>query len=72
MMNYSKKKILMVYPKFPKNTYWSFSYALPFIGKKSAMPPLGLITVAAMLPEHYKLKLIDMNIEVDDGRIIYQ
>jgi hypothetical protein len=37
--------ILLIYPKFP-DTFWSFSYALPFIGKKSAFPPLGLITVA--------------------------
>ena len=62
-MNYSRKKILMVYPEFPKNTYWSYSYALSFIGKKSSMPPLGLITVAAMLPENYDIKLVDMNIE---------
>ena len=43
------KKILLVHPQFPA-TYWSFKYALPFIGKKAALPPLGLLTVAAMLP----------------------
>ena len=57
-----RKKILMVYPEIP-DTYWSFSYALPFTGKKSLMPPLGLITVAALLPEHYSITLVDMNIE---------
>jgi radical SAM superfamily enzyme YgiQ (UPF0313 family) len=41
---------LLVYPKFPE-TFWSFTYALKFIKKKSAYPPLGLITVAALLPE---------------------
>lgn len=56
------KNILLVYPKIPK-TYWSFSYALPFIGKKATMPPLGIITVAAMIPKKYNLRLIDMNIE---------
>ncbi len=55
--------ILLVYPEVPGNTYWSFRYALSFIGKKSAMPPLGLITVAALIPDKYTLKLVDMNIE---------
>ncbi|MFP4520797.1 MAG: B12-binding domain-containing radical SAM protein [Fibrobacterota bacterium] len=57
------RNILLVYPKIPSNTYWSFQYALKFIDKKSAMPPLGLITVASFFPEHYNLRLIDMNIE---------
>jgi radical SAM superfamily enzyme YgiQ (UPF0313 family) len=55
-------KILMVYPKFP-DTFWSFSYALRFIGKKAAFPPLGLLTVAALLPESYQKRLVDMNVE---------
>ena len=57
------KNILLVYPRFPSNTYWSFSYSLPFVGKKSSMPPLGLITVAAMLPKEYSVRLVDLNIE---------
>jgi radical SAM superfamily enzyme YgiQ (UPF0313 family) len=57
------KNILLVYPEVPSNTYWSFKHALKFIGKKSAMPPLGLITVAALFPDAYTLKLVDMNIE---------
>ncbi len=57
------RNILLVYPEVPNNTYWSFKYALRFIGKKSAQPPLGLITVAALFPEGYRLKLVDMNIE---------
>lgn len=56
-----KKKILLVYPKIPP-TYWSFKYALPFIGKKASIPPLGLLTVAAMLPLEWQVKLIDMNV----------
>ncbi len=55
-------KILFLYPEFPK-TFWSFKYALPFIGKKAAFPPLGLLTVAAMLPEEWEKKLIDLNIQ---------
>jgi radical SAM superfamily enzyme YgiQ (UPF0313 family) len=56
-------KALLVYPEVPENTYWSFTHALKFINKKSAMPPLGLITVAALFPDGYDLKLVDMNIE---------
>lgn len=57
------KNILLVYPEVPGNTYWSFRYALSFVGKKSAMPPLGLITIAALIPDQYQIKLVDMNIE---------
>jgi radical SAM superfamily enzyme YgiQ (UPF0313 family) len=56
-----KKKILMVYPEIPA-TYWSYKYALHFVGYKTLMPPLGLITVAALLPADYEVKLVDMNI----------
>lgn len=55
-------KILLLYPKIPK-TFWSFKYALPFIGKKAAFPPLGLLTVAALLPQEWDKKLVDLNIQ---------
>jgi radical SAM superfamily enzyme YgiQ (UPF0313 family) len=54
--------ILLIYPKFPE-TFWSFTYALKFIRKKSAFPPLGLLTVAALLPEQWPKRLVDENIE---------
>ncbi|MCL5030440.1 MAG: B12-binding domain-containing radical SAM protein [Bacteroidetes bacterium] len=54
-------KILLVYPETP-STFWSFKDALKFISKKSAEPPLGLITVAAMLPKNWEKKLIDLNV----------
>ena len=57
------KNILFVYPQIPSNTFWSFKYALGFVGKKSAMPPLPLITLAGLFPDTYNLRLIDMNIE---------
>ena len=53
--------ILLVNPETP-STFWSFKDALKFVSKKSAEPPLGLITVAAMLPEDWNLKLIDTNV----------
>ncbi|HUV75361.1 MAG TPA: B12-binding domain-containing radical SAM protein, partial [Dehalococcoidales bacterium] len=53
-------KILMVYPQYP-DTFWSFKHALKFISKKASFPPLGLLTVAAMLPAGWEKKLVDMN-----------
>jgi len=53
-------KILLVYPQYP-DTFWSFKHALKFVSKKAAFPPLGLLTVAAMLPEDWEKKLVDMN-----------
>lgn len=55
-------KILLIWPEFPA-TFWSFKYALPFIGKKSAFPPLGLLTVSSSLPSDWEKKLIDINVE---------
>ena len=62
-------KILFVYPKIPI-TYWGFQHALKFVSKKAAFPPLGLLTVAAMLPVHFDKKLIDMNVEALKDRDI--
>lgn len=55
--------ILLVYPRIPDNTYWSFRYALSFQGKRAAQPPLGLMTVAAMLPSTCSKRLVDLNVE---------
>ncbi|PYV09804.1 MAG: B12-binding domain-containing radical SAM protein [Acidobacteria bacterium] len=52
---------LLIYPEWP-DTYWSFKHALPFEGKRSAYPPLGLLTVASMLPKHWQKKLVDTNV----------
>ena len=54
-------KVLLVNPEFP-DTYWSFRHALIFEGKKSAYPPLGLLTVASMLPEKWERRLVDMEV----------
>ena len=54
-------KILLVYPKYP-DTFWSFKHALKFIFKKATNPPLGLLTIAAMLPKEWEKKLVDMNV----------
>jgi radical SAM superfamily enzyme YgiQ (UPF0313 family) len=52
----------LIYPKFP-DTYWSFKHALSFQGKRAAQPPLGLMTVAALLPASWPKRLIDTNVE---------
>jgi len=52
-------KILLVYPEYP-DTFWSFKHALKFISKKASLPPLGLLTVAALLPKEWEKKLVDM------------
>jgi radical SAM superfamily enzyme YgiQ (UPF0313 family) len=58
-----KEKItaLLVYPEYPV-TFWSYKHALKFISKKASSPPLGLLTVAAMLPEEWTVKLVDLNV----------
>src|ERR1039457_7061327 len=53
--------ILFVYPRYP-DTFWSFRYAMKFIGRKASFPPLGLLTVAAMLPVEWGMRLVDMNV----------
>ena len=55
-------KILLINPETP-TTFWSFHHALRFIAKKSSEPPLGLLTVAALLPEQWDLHLVDMNVQ---------
>jgi radical SAM superfamily enzyme YgiQ (UPF0313 family) len=54
-------KVLLVNPEFP-DTYWSFRHALPFERKRCAFPPLGLLTVSAMLPKQWERRLIDLNV----------
>jgi len=54
-------KVLLVYPEFP-DTFWSFKHALKFVHKKAGAPPLGLLTVAAMLPTSWKKRLSDLNV----------
>ncbi|WKZ37465.1 MAG: B12-binding domain-containing radical SAM protein [Anaerolineales bacterium] len=53
--------ILLIYPEFP-DTFWSFKHALKFVRKKAGAPPLGLLTVAAMLPSEWDKRLVDLNV----------
>jgi radical SAM superfamily enzyme YgiQ (UPF0313 family) len=55
-------RALLVSPEYP-NTFWNFKYALRFVAKRAVYPPLGLLTVAAMLPADWDLRLVDMTVE---------
>lgn len=64
-------KILFVYPRCP-DTFWSFRHALKFISRKAGSPPLGLLTVAALLPAAWEKRLCDMNISpLEDKDIVW-
>ncbi|HKT11531.1 MAG TPA: DUF4070 domain-containing protein [Terriglobia bacterium] len=64
-------KVLLIYPEFP-DTFWSFKHALPFQGKRSAYPPLGLLTVAAMLPPSWEKQAVDLNVRpVKDSELAW-
>ena len=63
--------ILMIYPEYP-NTFWSFKHALKFVSKKASFPPLGLLTVASLLPQEWDKRLIDLNIKkITDKDILW-
>jgi radical SAM superfamily enzyme YgiQ (UPF0313 family) len=60
-------KVLLLYPEFP-DTFWSFKHALKFVRKRASLPPLGLLTVAAMLPDDWAARLVDLNVRrLTDG-----
>lgn len=52
---------LLIYPEFP-DTFWSYKHALKFVRKQSAFPPLGLLTVASLMPSRWKKRLVDLNV----------
>lgn len=54
-------KILLISPRTPE-TFWGFQHVLRLVAKKAAFPPLGLLTVAAMLPRDWDLRLVDLNV----------
>lgn len=58
----NKKNALLVYPEFA-TSFWSFKFTLQYLGKKSSMPSLGLLTLASMFPRDYNVRLVDMNVQ---------
>ena len=64
-----RPNILLVSPRTP-DTFWSFSHVMGLVGKKAAFPPLGLLTVAGMLPREWNLRVVDLNVrELADADI---
>ncbi len=57
-------KALLLYPRFPQ-TFWSYDEFMKIAGLKSVIPPLGIITVAALLPKDWELRFCDRNIELE-------
>lgn len=57
-------RVLLLYPLFPKS-FWSFDKALELIGCKVSLPPLGMITVAAILPQTWEFRLVDRNVQFE-------
>lgn len=58
----TKKNVLLVYPEFA-TSFWSFKFTLQYLGKKSSMPSLGLLTIANMFSKDYNLRMVDMNVQ---------
>src|SRR5919202_6972233 len=54
---------LLVYPEFPASSFWSYRHVVRMVGAKATFPPLGLLTLAALMPEHWEFELIDLNVE---------
>jgi radical SAM superfamily enzyme YgiQ (UPF0313 family) len=54
---------LLLYPEFPTSSFWSYRHIMPMVGAKSAFPPLGLLTFAAAMPDHWAFELLDLNVE---------
>ncbi|MDY0003339.1 MAG: radical SAM protein [Polyangia bacterium] len=52
---------LLVHPRLPL-TYWGFQHSLDLIGKRASLPPLGLLSLAALLPRHWQVRLVDLNV----------
>jgi radical SAM superfamily enzyme YgiQ (UPF0313 family) len=54
---------LLLYPEFPASSFWSYRHIMPMVGARAAFPPLGLLTFAALMPEHWEFELVDLNVE---------
>src|SRR5438067_8028965 len=57
----ARMNVLLVQTLAPK-TYWGFQYAVSIIGKGAPHPPLGLATLAALLPDRWNLRILDVNV----------
>jgi radical SAM superfamily enzyme YgiQ (UPF0313 family) len=54
---------LLLYPEFPASSFWSYRHIMPMVGAKAAFPPLGLLTFAGLMPDHWSFELLDLNVD---------
>src|SRR5512135_1775206 len=60
-------KALLIWPKFDSFSFWNFEKVCELAGVKYMTPPLGLLTVAALLPKDWDLRLVDENVRMLDN-----
>lgn len=63
MKDVSPCKVLMIYPRFKADSFWNYPEACELVGARYPAAPLGLITVAALLPAQWSIRLINRNTE---------
>ena len=68
----ARKQGLLLVPRFPHDSFWSYHYIMRLIGRKAAFPPLGLLSFAALLPEEWELSLLDLNVCQPTERALHQ
>ena len=67
----SGTNVLLIHPRFTGGSFWNYEETCEMIGAKYPAPPLGLITVAALLPDHWNCRLIDKNVtDLSDAQIV--
>ena len=57
-------KALLLYPQFPQS-FWSYNRFMELVGLKAVIPPLGIITVAALLPDSWEIRFFDRNVNLE-------
>ena len=65
-----RRRGLLLVPEFPYDSFWSYRYVMRLIGRKAAFPPLGLLTFAGYLPDHWDLELVDLNVRAPSDRAL--
>ncbi len=65
-----RRKGVLIAPEFPDDSFWSYRYIIRLIGRKAAFPPLGLLTFAGYMPDHWDLEVVDLNVTSPSDRFL--
>jgi radical SAM superfamily enzyme YgiQ (UPF0313 family) len=65
-----RRRGLLLVPEFPYDSFWSYRYVMRLIGRRAAFPPLGLLTFAGYLPDHWDLEVVDLNVRAPSDRAL--